>query len=103
MKIAIVCANGKAGQLIVKEAMGRGMDVTAVMRGENKTAAQDVIVKDLFNLTKEDLADFDAVVDAFGAWTEDTLPQHSTSLTCATCFLAPIPVCSSSAARAACS
>lgn len=51
------------------------------MRGENKTAAQNVIVKDLFDLTKEDLAGFDVVVDAFGAWTEDTLPQHSTSLT----------------------
>lgn len=80
MKIAVVCANGKAGQLIVKEAVNRGMDVTAVVRGENKTAAQSTIVKDLFDLTKEDLAGFDAVVDAFGAWTEDTLPQHSTSL-----------------------
>lgn len=28
----------------------------------------------------EDLKAFDAVVDAFGAWTEETLPQHSTSL-----------------------
>jgi putative NADH-flavin reductase len=80
MKIAVVCANGKAGQLIVKEAMDRGMDVTAVVRGENKSAAQNVIAKDLFDLTKEDLAGFDAVVDAFGTWTEDTLPQHSTSL-----------------------
>ncbi|HJF66344.1 MAG TPA: NAD(P)-dependent oxidoreductase [Slackia equolifaciens] len=80
MKIAVVCANGKAGQLIVKEAVDRGMDVTAVVRGENKSAAQNVIVKDLFDLDKEDLADFDVVVDAFGAWTEDTLPQHSTSL-----------------------
>lgn len=80
MKIAIVCANGKAGQLIAKEAVDRGMDVTAVVRGENKSAAQHVIVKDLFDLTKVDLAGFDAVVDAFGAWTEETLPQHSTSL-----------------------
>ena len=30
--------------------------------------------------TAEDLNGFDAVVDAFGAWTEETLPQHSTSL-----------------------
>ncbi len=74
MKIAVVCANGKAGQLIVKEAMDRGMDVTAVVRGENKSAAQNVIVKDLFDLTKEDLAGFDVVVDAFGAWTPETIP-----------------------------
>ena len=31
-------------------------------------------------MTREDLAGFDAVVDAFGAWTEETLPMHSTSL-----------------------
>ena len=67
MKIAVVCANGKAGQLIVKEAVNRGFDVTAVVKGENKSAAQNVIVKDLFDLTAADLAGFDAVVDAFGA------------------------------------
>ena len=39
-----------------------------------------MIVKDLFDLTEADLTGFDAVVDAFGAWTSDTLPQHSTSL-----------------------
>lgn len=33
MKIAVVCANGKAGQLITKEAVQRGLDVTAVVRG----------------------------------------------------------------------
>lgn len=80
MKIAVVCANGKAGKLIVKEAVERGLDVTAVVRGENKTAAQNVLVKDLFDLKTEDLKGFDAVVDAFGAWTSDTLQKHSTSL-----------------------
>ena len=80
MKIAVVCANGKAGQLIVKEALGRGLDVTAVVRGENRTEASQVIQKDLYDLTAADLKGFDVVVDAFGAWTEDTLPQHSTSL-----------------------
>lgn len=47
MKIAVICANGKAGQLIVKEAVNRGLDVTAVVRGENKSAAKSVISKDL--------------------------------------------------------
>lgn len=50
------------------------------VRDENRTAAQSAVVKDLFDLTAEDLAGFDAVVDAFGAWTPETLPQHSTSL-----------------------
>ena len=80
MKIAVVCANGKAGKLIVKEAVSRGLDVTAVVREENQTSAQHVLQKDLFDLTAADLQGFDVVVDAFGAWTEDTLPQHSTSL-----------------------
>lgn len=80
MKIAVVCANGKAGKLIVREAVNRGLDVTAVVRGENRTAAQNVLTRDLFDLTRADLKGFDVVIDAFGAWTEDTLPQHSTSL-----------------------
>ena len=80
MKLAVVCANGKAGKLIVKEALNRGLDVTAVVRGENQTDAAQVIRKDLFQLTADDLKGFDVVIDAFGAWTEDTLPQHSTSL-----------------------
>lgn len=80
MKLAVICANGKEGKLIVNEALGRGLDVTAIVRGENKSGATKVIKKDLFDLTAEDLKDFDVVIDAFGAWTEDTLPQHCTSL-----------------------
>lgn len=80
MKIAVVCANGKAGSLIVREAVQRGLDVTAVVRGENRSAAPRSIQKDLFDLTAADLAGFDVVVDAFGAWAPETLPLHSTSL-----------------------
>ena len=80
MKIAVICANGKAGKLIVKEAAERGLDVTAVVRGENHTVATQVIKKDLFDLTTSDLEDFDVIIDAFGAWTPETLPLHSSSL-----------------------
>lgn len=80
MKLAVICANGKAGRLITNEAVNRGFDVTAVVRGENQSAAPKALKKDLFDLTREDLKDFDIVIDAFGAWTEDTLAQHSTSL-----------------------
>lgn len=73
MKIAVVAANGKAGKLIVEEAVNRGMDVTAIVRGENKTAAPKVLVKDLFDLTTQDLCGFDAVVDAYGNWTPDAI------------------------------
>ena len=81
MKIAVVAATGKAGRRIVKEAKDRGFEVTAFARKEaDIDGADKVIVKDIFDLTKEDLAGFEAVVDAFGAWTEDVLPQHSTTL-----------------------
>lgn len=73
MKIAVVAANGKAGKLIVQEAVNRGMDVTAFVRGENKSAAQHTVVKDIFDITAEDLNGFDAVVDAAGAWTPETV------------------------------
>ena len=73
MKIAVVAANGKAGKLIVKEAVDRGMDVTAIVRGENKTVASKAMVKDLFDLSREDLIGFDVVVDAFGNWTPDAI------------------------------
>lgn len=80
MKIAVICANGKQGKLIIKEAIARNASVTAVVRGENHSAAVNVIKKDLFDLTIDDLEGFDVVIDAFGAWTEETLPLHSTSL-----------------------
>ncbi len=80
MKIAVVAANGRVAGKVIAEATGRGHDVTAFGRGENNTDAQTYIKKDLFDLTGADLAGFDAVVDAFGAWTEETLGQHSTSL-----------------------
>lgn len=80
MKVAVVCANGRVGTLVVKEALARGLDVTAVVREENKTAAKNVIQKDLFDLTASDLKGFDVVVDAFGAWKEEELPGHSKSL-----------------------
>lgn len=80
MKVAVVCANGKAGQLITKEAVERGLDVTAIVRGENRSVAEKAVSKDLFDLTAEDVAEYDVVVDAFGAWAEEQLPLHTKSL-----------------------
>ena len=77
MKIAVVAANGKAGRRIVEEAVNRGWDVTAIVRGENKTAAKKFLVKDIMSITKDDVETFDAVVDAFGAWTPEDLPNHT--------------------------
>lgn len=67
-KIAVVAANGRAAQKIISEAVERGLDVTAFGRYENNTQAASYVQKDVFDLTKTDLQDFDAVVDAVGAW-----------------------------------
>ena len=80
MKIAVLAANGKLGSLIVKEAVERGNDVTAITRDVNKTVAKNFIKRDILDLTENDLKDFDVVITAFGAWTEDTLPLHKTTV-----------------------
>jgi uncharacterized protein len=69
MKIAIVGASGKAGSLIVKEAVSRGHNVTAIVRNAAKLQEKNtaVIEKDVFDVTTEDLTAFDVVVNAFGA------------------------------------
>ena len=77
MKIAVAAANGRVAQKVIKEALDRGFEVKAFGRGaENKTAASDYIQKDIMELTAEDLAGFDAVVDGFGAWTDEEQPMH---------------------------
>lgn len=81
MKIAVICAAGKQGSLLVKEAIARGHEVTAVVRNEEKApSGAKVLTKDLFDLTYADIKDNDVIIDAFGAWTPETLEQHQTSL-----------------------
>lgn len=74
-KVAIVCAAGKQGKMLVDEAVSRGYDVTGFVRGSDKVTNEKVktVVKDLFDLTREDLSEFDVVIDAFGAWTNETV------------------------------
>lgn len=79
-RIAVVAANGRVAGKVIAEAVARGFDVTGFGRKANNTKAQAYVQKDLFDLTADDLKGFDAVVDAFGAWTPETLPEHSTSL-----------------------
>ena len=69
MKIAVIGASGKAGNLIVQAAVQRGHDVTAIVRDASKVSRKDVKVlqKSIFDLTAEDLKPFDVVVNAFGA------------------------------------
>lgn len=79
-KIAVVAANGKASRKIISEALSRGFDVTAFGRHEeNNTEAKTYVRKDILDLTRKDLAGFDAVVNGFGAFTPETFPLYQTT------------------------
>ena len=69
VKIGVIGATGKAGSRIAREAADRGHDVTAIVRDGSRVRDErlKVLEKNLFDLTAEDLAPFDAVVNAFGA------------------------------------
>ncbi|WP_433923768.1 NAD(P)-dependent oxidoreductase [Paenibacillus taichungensis] len=69
MKIGIIGATGKAGNLILKEALDRGHEVTAIVRSASKVEDKSlsVLEKDVFDLTAEDAKSFDVIVNAFGA------------------------------------
>lgn len=69
MKIAIIGASGKAGSLILKEVASRGHEVTAIVRDAAKVQDKsvEVIEKSVFDLTSNDVKQFDVVVNAFGA------------------------------------
>lgn len=69
MKIGIIGASGKVGSLILKEAVSRGHQVTAIVRDQSKLKNTDVAVieKNIFNLTQEDVNQFEVIVNAFGA------------------------------------
>ena len=74
MKIAIIGANGQAGSLIATEGIKRGHQVTAIVRRAESVSLDQVLEKDVFDLKREDLIDFDVVVSALGFWTEETFP-----------------------------
>ena len=69
MKIAIIGASGKAGSLILKEAVERGHEVTVIVRNAAKVDNNQVTVveKNIFDVTSQDLVNFDVVVNAFNA------------------------------------
>ncbi|MCQ6275542.1 NAD(P)-dependent oxidoreductase [Bacillus sp. V3B] len=69
MNIAIIGASGKAGSLILKEAVERGHQITAIIRDAAKLTDKNVAVieKNILDLNSDDLKPFDVVVNAFGA------------------------------------
>lgn len=85
MKFAIVAAAGRSGRRITEEALRRGHDVTAFVPGvdEYRGAVPEGITvreKTILDLTREDLAPFDAVIDCFGVWREEEGDLHTETL-----------------------
>ncbi len=69
MKIGIIGASGKVGSLVLKEAVSRGHEVTAIVRDQSKVKDTNISVveKNILDLTQNDVAQFEVVVNAFGA------------------------------------
>lgn len=70
MKIGIIGATGKAGSKITQEALNRGHQVTVLVRNADKAKKMfadtvTVIEKNAFDLTKQDFAGLDVIVNAF--------------------------------------
>lgn len=68
MNIGVIGATGKVGALVVNEAIERGHNVTAIVRNAAKVKESiSIIEKEVFDVTADDIRDFDVVVNAFGA------------------------------------
>ena len=68
MRIAVIGANGRLGQKIVRECLARNHEVVAVIKdGEFDLPVSRVIPKSLFDLTREDIADCQVLLSAFGS------------------------------------
>ena len=82
MNILVIGANGNAGRRIVEKALKVGHQVTGVVRREGAIEGIPTIVKDALQLTKQELTQFDVVVNATSAFTPDTyhLPADLTLL-----------------------
>lgn len=67
MRIGIIGANGKQGRLLCKEAMSRGHFVRAIVREKCIEEVSEVLLRDLFDLKKDDIRDLDVLISAFGS------------------------------------
>ena len=68
MRIGVIGATGKLGKCIFREAINREYDVTAIIRDQTKVATPNLqlLVKDAFDLTVDDIKQFDVIVSAVG-------------------------------------
>lgn len=78
MKFIIIGAYGKSGRELVSAAEKNGHEVLAVAHKEHGDIQfKNVLIKSSVDLTKEDIAGYDIIVDAISAWTPATFPIHT--------------------------
>ena len=66
MRIGLIAANGKLGKEILREAYYRQHDVTAIVLNKGFMKYDVPIIEaDLFHLTKDQLKQFDVIINAF--------------------------------------
>jgi putative NADH-flavin reductase len=80
MRIGIIGATGRAGRAVYVEAVKRGHDATAIVRNPQKARellGPDVVIlhRDAFGLGRQDLTQFEVIVDAFSTPPEQAY-QH---------------------------
>ena len=79
MKILILAANGRLGNLITDEAIKQSLDVTILVQQiDDKVKSKNVpiIEKDINDLTSNDIKDFDVIISAYGEWRNEFLDNH---------------------------
>lgn len=77
MKIALIGATGKSGQSILKVALDRQLDVTAIVRDPSKLAANvPYLQRDILAITRDDIAPFDVIISAFGNTDYNNRQEH---------------------------
>jgi putative NADH-flavin reductase len=68
MKIGIIGASGKAGNIILKESISRNHETIAIVRNKNKIDDKcNIIEKDFKEINEDDLKNLDVIINAFGS------------------------------------
>lgn len=80
MKIGVIAASGKAGKIIVEEALNRKHEVVAIVRNASNIDKDiRIIEKDIFQITRDDVCELDVVINAFGSKGNDPILYQTTT------------------------
>lgn len=68
MKIAIIGANGNLGSRVTRQALERGHSVRGyIYAGDSPDERAEIVCKSVFDITREELEGFDAMISAYGS------------------------------------